>query len=64
MSGLVWRRITPGRYGDSQGWEVRRMAPQAWSVLKWHEELGEWLVVIDKIPTKTKAMALAETLRR
>ncbi len=64
MSGLVWRRITPGRYSDSQGWEVRRMAPGAWSVLKWHEKPGEWLVVMDRISTKTKAMALADSLRR
>ncbi len=64
MSGLIWRRITPGRYTAGKGWEVRRMARGAWSALKWHEELGEWLVVMDKVPSKTRAMALADSLRR
>jgi hypothetical protein len=62
MSGLVWRRLTPGRY-TARDWEVRRMAPGARSVLKWHEERGEWLVVMDRIPTKTQAMALVDRLR-
>ena len=64
VSSLVWRRITPARYTAGRGWEVRRMAPRAWSVFKWHEERGEWLVVMDKIPTKTQAMDLADRLRR
>jgi uncharacterized cupin superfamily protein len=64
MNGLAWRRISPARYTTDAGWEVRRIAPGAWSVLKWHEERGEWLVVIDHIPTKTQAMAKADGLRR
>jgi hypothetical protein len=40
------------------------MAPRAWSVLKWHKEREEWLVVTDRIPSKTEAMALADRLRR
>jgi hypothetical protein len=60
---VVWRRLTPGRY-TARGWEVRRMAAGAWFVLKWHEERGEWVVVMDGIPSKTQAMALADRLRR
>jgi uncharacterized cupin superfamily protein len=64
MSGLIWRRIAPGRYTDGRGWEVCRIAPGAWSLLKWHEEREGWLIVLDGIPSKTQAMALADRLRR
>jgi hypothetical protein len=65
MSALVWRRITPARYTTSdEAWEVRRMGPGLWRVLRWDEERRKWLVVMDQIPTKTQAMARADGLRR
>ena len=64
MSGPIWRRIAASRYTDGRGWEVRRMAPGAWSVLKWDEERAGWLMVMDRLPSKTRAMALADRLRR
>jgi hypothetical protein len=64
MSGLIWRRIAPGRYATGRGWEVRRIGPGAWSLLRWHEERKEWLIFMDTIPTKTQAMALADRLLR
>ena len=63
MTMPVWRRISPARYVAGDVWEVRRLAPGVWAVLRWDVDRSKWLVIKDQIPTKTKAMDEADRLR-